>query len=107
MSLKVTGTSGEVYIFEGPYTNTKDLEDRSGVYLITCFKNNTDYILDVGESKEVKSRIETHDRKGCWSENCDATVRVSVLYTPHKQQEGRMVVEQDIRDNYDFSCGIR
>jgi len=107
MGLKVKGCSGEEYLFEGPFDNTNQLEDRSGVYFISCYDGDSHVPIDVGESKNVKSRIETHDRADCWKKECNHKVMVSVLYTPNKQQHGRMEIEQDIRCNYTFPCGDR
>lgn len=107
MGITVKGCSGIEYTFEGPYSNTNQLEDRSGVYFITWYKNNEYYPIDVGESKNVKTRIETHDRKDCWDENCNGQLMAAVYYTPNKQQQGRMEIEQDIRCNYNFPCGDR
>lgn len=95
------------YTFEGPYTSANALEDRSGVYAIHCFFNLKYYLIDVGESATVRSRIENHDRKDCWVSNCNGTLTVSVLYTPNKQQAGRMEIEQELRSLYNPPCGER
>jgi hypothetical protein len=96
------------YTFEGPYTSTANLEDKSGVYAILCKKNGDKYnLVDVGESATVKSRVETHDRKDCWQRSCNSALTVAVYYTPGMQQRGRMTVEQEIRDQYDPPCGNR
>jgi len=105
MGLTVEGCSGQKYLFEGPYNNTNNLKDHSGVYFITCYVNGKYYPIDVGESKNIKTRIETHDRADCWKKHCSGTVMVAVYYTPYKQQEGRMEIEQDIRYKYNFPCG--
>lgn len=102
MSLNVSG-----YVFEGPYTTTGHLLDKSGVYLIVCQNNGKYYPVDVGESATVKSRVEDHERKGCWERNCSSTLAVAVLYTPHLQQAGRQEVEQKIRNQFAFPCGVR
>ena len=94
------------YTFDGPYTNTDQLEDKSGVYAILCKSSDGEYsVVDVGESATVKSRIDSHDRKDCWTRNCSGTLTVSVLYTPNKQQTGRMEIEQELRDQYNPPCG--
>jgi len=94
------------YSFEGPYTSTANLEDRSGVYAILCKKEGNNYVLvDVGESATVKSRVESHDRKDCWKRNCKSTLTVAVCYTPNLQQPGRMAMEQEIRKQFDMACG--
>ena len=94
------------YTFEGPYTLTGKLEDRSGIYAIHCYKDNKYHLIDVGESATVKARVENHDRKTCWSRNCSGTLTVSAFYTPNLQQAGRMLIEQEIRRQYDPPCGI-
>lgn len=93
------------YSFEGPYTSTGKLEDRSGVYAIHCYRDNNYTLIDVGESANVKSRVESHERKDCWKRNCSSTLTVAVLYTPNLQQAGRMLIEQEIRNQYDPPCG--
>jgi len=94
------------YQFEGPYTNTASLEDRSGVYAVHCYRDERYYLVDVGESGEVKNRVDTHDRKDCWKEKCSGTLTVSVLYTPNLQQAGRREIEQEIRSQFNPPCGI-
>jgi len=95
----------EKYTFEGPYTSANSLEERSGVYLIVC-KNGGNYNpVDVGESAQVKSRVENHDRGPCWKKSCFSTLMVAVLYTPNLQQAGRRRIEKEIRNMYDFPCG--
>ena len=95
------------YTFEGPYASTNSIEDRSGVYAILCNSGNKNTVVDIGESATVKSRVATHDRRSCWSRNCTGNLRVAVLYTPNKQQSGRMEIEQELRDQFDPPCGKR
>lgn len=103
MSINIAG-----YSFDGPYSSADYLEDRSGVYAILCKKDNGDYnLVDVGESATVKSRVENHDRKSCWSRNCNSSLSVAVLYTPYLQQSGRVEIEQKIRVQHDLPCGDR
>ena len=100
MSIKIGN-----YKFEGPYTSTASLEDKSGIYAILCHSGEKYSLVDVGESATVKSRVEGHDRKDCWKKNCSSTLEVAVLYTPNKQQPGRMAIEQELRDEYTLPCG--
>ena len=93
------------YTFEGPYTSTDPLEDKSGVYAIHCKKDDEYYLKDVGESAKVKERVENHDRKDCWEKNCTGTLTYAVKYTPNLQQEGRKKIEKEIRDQYNPPCG--
>lgn len=96
-----------IYVFEGPYTDTKPLKDNSGVYAIHCYNDGKYFIIDVGESAKVKERVENHDRKDCWKRNCGGILTYSVYYTPGLQQPGRVQVEQAIRQAYTLPCGTR
>ncbi len=100
MSIRVVN-----YTFEGPYTSTNNLQDRAGVYAIHCYREGKYYLIDVGESATVRSRVENHDRKKCWQRNCQDTLTVSVLYTPNLHQSGRKVIEQEIRNKHTPPCG--
>ncbi len=63
------------YEFKGPYRDTALLEDRLGVYAILDQRENNRYpLLDVGESSNVKTRIDTHDRRDCWERNERGTI---------------------------------
>jgi len=95
------------YTFEGPYTDTANLQDRSGVYTIHDHRNGSYHLVDVGESAQVKSRVENHDRKPCWVGNKQGILTASVLYTPNAQQAGRMAIEQEIRRQFNPPCGDR
>lgn len=93
------------YKFEGPYSNKSSLEDKSGVYVILDYYNDEYYILDVGESATVMSRVETHEREDCWKGNSNGTIKYAVFYTPNRQQIGRQEIEIEIRNGYDMPCG--
>jgi hypothetical protein len=90
------------YSFEGPYSNVGYLQNRSGVYVILSASN---HVVDVGESATVKDRIENHDRKFCWQRHGGS--QAAVLYTPNRQQSGRMLIEQELRRKYAPPCGKR
>ncbi|WFS62292.1 hypothetical protein LF599_16770 [Pseudodesulfovibrio thermohalotolerans] len=104
MSITIAG-----YPAEGPYTSTGKLHDRSGVYTILTRKDSTEKwtVLDVGESKELKSRVENHDRAGCWDRHSKGILGYAPHYTPNKQQAGRKEIEQAIRAKYNPACGDR
>ena len=94
------------YSFEGPYTNTSSLQERSGIYAIHCYRSNAYYLIDVGELANVKNGVESHDRKDCWNKNCAGTLTVSVYYTPNSQAMGRQEIAKEIRNQYNPPCGI-
>ncbi len=104
MSITVAGHEAE-----GPYSNTSKLENKSGVYLILTRpdKDSKWKLIDVGESKEVRDRIEDHDREDCWDRKDRGLRGFAVIYTPGKQKEGRMEIEQDIRSKRSNLCGKR
>ena len=92
------------YTFEGPYGDTTYLKDASGVYAILCRNNGEYHPIDVGESETVKSRVDNHDRKSCWTRNCSGTLSVAVLYA----HDGlRQIIEQILRKTYHLPCGER
>lgn len=95
------------YQFDGPYGNTDSLQDASGVYIIVDNFNGQNNPIDCGESATLKSRVDNHDRKDCWTRNSSGTLMVAVLYTPRLQSSGRVAIEQEIRNAYNFPCGDR
>ena len=96
------------YNFEGPHRLTANLNDLSGVYAIISSCNNGNFLIDVGESSGVKTRIENHGRKDCWKKNRqNGEVKCAVYYTPGLTEEERRKIEKDIRENYNIPCGIQ
>jgi hypothetical protein len=97
------------YNFEGPHTNTGLLRDDAGVYVILTLGqySNTWIVIDVGESSQVKARIETHERQDCWQRNNEGTVAVGVLYTPGWTVDQRRTLEGILRAQYAPVCGVR
>ncbi len=98
MSVTILG-----YEFEGPFTSTESLKNYSGVYVIH-YKNNegTHTRLDCGESSDVKDRVETHDRKNCWSKNAKGQITASAYYCNESE---RMRIEREIRNDSELPCG--
>lgn len=95
------------YEFEGPYSTVDKLEDKAGIYVILVFRNNTYYVIDVGESATVKSRVANHDRSLEWKKQGPGDLFVVVLYTTNIQQTGRIQIEQELRKMYSPPCGVR
>lgn len=96
------------YTFDGPYSSTSQLQDRSGIYAVLTSSNGQNFtVIDVGESATIKSRIESHDREDCWVRNRSGSLYWAVLYTPGQQQAGRMQIEQELRKLFQPVCGVR
>ncbi|NEP10108.1 MAG: GIY-YIG nuclease family protein [Symploca sp. SIO2C1] len=96
----------EGYQFQGPYDKTGFLQERSGVYVILDLRRDGNYVIDVGESEALKTRIENHNRKNCWRRNEQGTLAVAVHYTPQFPKSLRRAIEQKIRSQYVPVCGI-
>jgi len=100
MSLQVMN-----YTFEGPYASANDLKEMSGVYLIVGNNGGDRWnVVDVGESGGVKSRVGNHDRAMCWRGLNYTNLQVAVLYANENQ---RMAIEQQLRQNFNPPCGER
>lgn len=96
------------YKFDGPYTNTKDIREASGIYVILDRRADGQwYILDVGESSGLQSRIINHDRKECWIRNKQGVIGAAILYTPTFSYDQRRQLESSIRNNFTCPCGER
>ncbi|MFP4661906.1 MAG: hypothetical protein ACLFPF_06945 [Halanaerobiales bacterium] len=101
MSIKIAN-----YQFDGPYTSLKKLENRAGIYVVHCHKDNKYYIIDIGESAMVRNRVERHERMKCWLRHSDGgDIAVSVYYTNHWSQDGRSKFVKKLREEYNPPCG--
>ena len=95
------------YDFKGPFETSESLLAAPGVYVILDQRSATCIVLDVGESYDVKTRVEKHERRGCWKKNSRGTWEVAVLYTPNMEEAGRLAIERELRDLCDPPCGKR
>lgn len=94
--------------FDGPFTDTGDLKNQQGIYVILDRRSDQKwYLIDVGESTDVKTRVESHDRKDCWKTNSQGTLGVAVCYTPGWTDSQRRQKESSIRDKFNPPCGER
>ncbi|RLF80581.1 hypothetical protein DRN38_03815 [Thermococci archaeon] len=105
MTVFIKGKSGRRYEFEGPFKTPNSLENRSGVYAILCRQNDKLYLIDIGESSQVKDRVQNHGRKNCWKRHCEGRIEYAAYYIEYGKKPSRIEVEQDIRDNYQLPCG--
>ena len=92
------------YSFVGPYTSIDKLKDKSGVYAIICNVESEFFLLDVGESFKLRTRIENHCKKDCWKENCNGQLTIYVHYTPFLKKQGRILIEQALRELFHPDC---
>ena len=94
------------YDFEGPFYLTSSLRHASGVYAILGRDSANDRwnIVDIGESRDVKSRVENHDRKDCWEEQNYSTLGYAAYYCP---AHFRIILEKALRRELNPPCGER
>lgn len=104
MTLTITvGTQS--YEFSGPYTQTGSLAAKSGTYVVTTKKKSGDHkVLDVGESGDVKTRVENHDRADCWVKEEKDGLYYSGYYC---DDSARTNLADAIRNAFDPPCGKR
>lgn len=97
------------YLFEGPFTSTEDIiPGKQGVYVILCRTSEVNFgIIDFGESGNVRERIESHERKNCWFNNCNGEIIYAVYYPTHEPEFNRLAIESEIRTKYTPLCGER
>ena len=102
------------YTFEGPYPCARAFRLRRspGVYVILGLNyGNRWEVIDVGQSRDIRNRIVSHERRACWSAQNLASLSVAVLYTdrsPYRYNEHRrMRLEARIRREYNPPCGFR
>ena len=67
---------------------------------MVCIEGDKFTVIDVGEAEKVKERIDTHDRKDCWEQNCKSgTIKFGVHYTSNMTDEKRREIEGKIRNS--------
>lgn len=90
------------YQFNGSY-GIGDVEiNRAAVYVIL---DNRDSVVDVGQSGEVGTRLENHDRKPCWDRNGGDRVAIKWMPSSQYSREDREKIERSIRAKEDPPCG--
>lgn len=103
MAIEICG-----YTFEGPYSQTNSLCSQGGNYVI--LDNRMDgqwWVVDVGESSDIRQRVESHDWAVCWRCNRQGTLGVAVLHTPSWTADHRRLLESRVREAYAPACGAR
>lgn len=87
-----------------------DFVDVAAIYVIICVAQGGSWkVLDVGQSGQLGTRINTHDREGCWERNCNGSIWVCVYRMPslHYTKQDRENLEADLRRQYNPPCGKR
>lgn len=103
----------DVTIYDLPFNCVRlseaDFSDFAAIYVILCVKKGGSWtVIDVGQSGEAGTRIDSHDREECWKQNCpNKNIWVCIYKTPSTSytKEKRKVLEGKIRDFYNPDCG--
>ena len=89
----------------GLNTSTDQLKERSGIYAVVCKMVNEYFVTDVGESSKLKTRKECYWQKDCLMKNFEGQLTIFVRYTPFLKLQGRILIEQELREIYHPTCG--
>ena len=92
------------YDFEGPFMSTSSLKSQSGVYAILGRNSvNEDWnVVDIGESGDVKKRVENHNRKNCWEAQNYTILNCAAYYC---NIIARHSIEKELRNIFKPPCG--
>ncbi len=93
------------YHAEGPFGNEGSLLARSGVYVILGRGHQAANwnVVDVGESENIQDRVACHDRAPCWRGQGHGQLAVAAIYA---DQRNRMLIERELRLQYNPPCGL-
>lgn len=94
------------YSFTGPVKSIDKIKDRAGIYAIVCYIDNEYFLIDVGESSKLRTRIENHNKQDCWAEHCNRQLMIFVHYTPFVKQSGRIHIEQELSELFHPDCAM-
>ncbi len=88
-----------------------DFTDVATVYVILCvLQDGSSTVLDVGQSRQLGSRIVSHERKTYWTRNyANNSICVYVYRMPSSQytRQGREKFETQLRNQYRPPCSMR
>ncbi len=89
-----------------------DFRDVAAIYVILCVKPDSSWtVLDVGQTGELGTRIDSHDRRECWARNCETkNIWVCVYPMPSTRYspQDRRALEAEVRRQYNpVPCGQR
>lgn len=93
------------YNFDGPHTTTATIMSWSGVYVILGGSGDGLWnIVDIGESGNVRERLDNHDRADQWRRQGHRVLAAAVIYV---HEADRMVIERELRVQHNPPCGDR
>lgn len=93
------------YIFEGPFSSINQIRETSGIYAVICSDGSKQFVVDIGSSGQLKTRLANHERRDCWLSQCHGILAFAILYTPNYTDDQRTEIESELRKQYDPRCG--
>jgi len=93
------------FAFEGPFLRPEDVPAGAGVYVPMDHRAREYFITDVGESNEVRGRLISHERAGCWRRHTRGELMFFVRFMPGSTADQRRTEEKRIRDHFNPPCG--
>ena len=101
MSFKVGG-----YSFMGKYSvgETGEIKEWPGLYAVLCRRGRDHYLVDVGESNNLRSELKQSNRRKMWEKNCSGDLLIAVKYTMDIHQGERTRIERKIRQRHNPPC---
>lgn len=97
------------YDFKGPFLLEEfSYLDKACVYAILCENINGEFnILYIGQSGEIMTRIDNHNKKYCWENNClYGNLYIAIFETPSSRytKDDRLAIESELINLYEPIC---
>jgi hypothetical protein len=90
------------YTVSGWFSSPYELEEKAGIFVIATQGFQLPFVLDVGESDNVKFRVLNHEHRTFWRRNALGSLLYAVIYTdegdsPFLSEFHRQNIESHIR----------
>ena len=97
------------YSFKGSYPidEIEEIKDWPGLYVVLCRRGNRHYLIDVGETDNLKSELWENDRRDMWLQKCSDNLVFTVKYTLDLEKLERTRMERKIRNRHNPPCRKR
>jgi len=109
MNTKNVNLTIEGYPFVCVPLSEANFNDLAAIYIIICVSQDGSWTtLDVGQSGELGSRINSHERKDSWRRKCqNIWVCAYRMPTDKYTREDRLGIERFLRQKLQPLCGER
>lgn len=91
------------YQFAGPYNVDLPFDNDFGA--IYAIIDDVPKVLDIGQTGSINDRVQYHDRRPCWDRNKSGALHLYILV--NSSEQGRLQIEQSLRNFYNPLCGVR